>query len=119
MSERDAASPPPTDRKIVLGITGNIASGKSTVVDLLKEAGAIHFDADLVYRELVGPGQPLLKALAEHFGGGIVAVDGSLDRKALGAIVFADRTKLAELDALAALDRRQVLASFARLHRPA
>ena len=112
MSERDAASPPPTDRKIVLGITGNIASGKSTVVDLLKEVGAIHFDADLVYRELVGPGQPLLKALAEHFGGGIVAVDGSLDRKALGAIVFADRTKLAELDALthpaviAEIDRR-------------
>lgn len=103
---------PPTDRKLVLGITGNIASGKSTVVGMVKEFGAIHFDADLVYRELVGSGKPLLHALAEHFGDEIVAADGSLDRKALGAIVFADPAKLAELDALthpavmAEIDRR-------------
>ncbi|MGC4107513.1 MAG: dephospho-CoA kinase [Thermomicrobiales bacterium] len=102
----------PTDRRIVLGITGNIASGKSTVVGLLKDFGATHFDADLVYRELVGPGQPLLRALADHFGDGIVAADGSLDRKALGAMVFSDPAKLAELDALthpaviAEIDRR-------------
>ncbi|MGN6484830.1 MAG: dephospho-CoA kinase [Thermomicrobiales bacterium] len=104
--------PPPEDRKIVLGITGNIASGKSTVVEMLKGFGAIHFDADLVYRELVGLGQPLLRALADRFGEGIVAADGSLDRKALGAIVFADPARLAELDALthpaiiAEIDRR-------------
>lgn len=110
MPESPAA--PPLDRKIVLGITGNIASGKSTVVDMLKDFGAIHFDADLVYRELVGPGQPLLCSLADHFGAGIVAADGSLDRKALGAIVFSDPAKLAELDALthpaviAEIDRR-------------
>lgn len=110
MPESPAA--PPLDRKIVLGITGNIASGKSTVVDMLKDFGAIHFDADLVYRELVGPGQPLLRSLADHFGAGIVAADGSLDRKALGAIVFSDPAKLAELDALthpaviAEIDRR-------------
>ncbi|HEU0164778.1 MAG TPA: dephospho-CoA kinase, partial [Thermomicrobiales bacterium] len=77
-------------RKIVLGVTGSIASGKSTVVRILKELGAIHIDADLVYRELVGPGAPLLRALAEHFGEGIVAPDGSLDRAALGKIVFSD-----------------------------
>jgi len=110
MPESPAAPPP--DRKIVLGITGNIASGKSTVVDMLEDFGAIHFDADLVYRELVGPGQPLLRSLADHFGAGIVAADGSLDRKALGAIVFSDPAKLAELDALthpaviAEIDRR-------------
>ncbi|MGC4190848.1 MAG: dephospho-CoA kinase [Thermomicrobiales bacterium] len=96
----------------MLGVTGNIASGKSAVVVILKEFGAIHFDADLVYRELVGPGQPLLQILADHFGEGIVAPDGSLDRKALGAIVFPDPAKLAELDALthpaviAEIDRR-------------
>jgi dephospho-CoA kinase len=86
--------------RIVLGVTGNIASGKSTVVSMLRELGAHHIDADLVYRDLVGPGQPLLQTLVEHFGEGIVADDGGLDRKALGAIVFSDPDKLKELDAL-------------------
>ena len=99
-------------RRIVLGVTGNIAAGKSTVVRMLTERGAHHIDADLVYRELVGPGQPLLARLVERFGPGILAPDGSLDRKALGAIVFSDPTALAELDALthpaviAEIDRR-------------
>jgi|GEM_PF-98806 len=88
-------------RRIVLGITGNIASGKSTVVSFLKEHhGAHHIDSDLVYRDLVQPGMPLLDRLAEHFGEAIIAPDGSLDRKALGAIVFSDPEKLAELDHL-------------------
>jgi dephospho-CoA kinase len=99
-------------RKFVLGVTGNIATGKSTVVKRLVEHGAIAIDADLVYRELVGPGQPLLATLAAHFGDQIVAPDGALDRAALGAIVFSDPEKLAELDALthpaiiAEMDRR-------------
>jgi dephospho-CoA kinase len=99
-------------RKFVLGVTGNIASGKSTVVRRLVEYGAIGIDADLVYRELVGPGQPLLRTLADHFGAHIIAPDGSLDRPALGAIVFSDPDKLRELDALthpaviAEIDRR-------------
>ncbi len=99
-------------RKFVLGVTGNIASGKSTVVNRHDEHGAIAFDADLVYRELVGPGQPLLASLADHFGEHIVAPDGSLDRAALGTIVFSDPEKLRELDALthpaviAEIDRR-------------
>lgn len=87
-------------QRIVLGITGNIATGKSTVVRILKEFGAHHIDSDLVYRDLVQPGEPLLEALREHFGDGIIAPDGSLDRKALGAIVFSDPAKLAELDNL-------------------
>jgi dephospho-CoA kinase len=86
--------------RIVLGVTGNIAAGKSTVVGILRDLGAHHIDSDLVYRDLVGPGQPLLKPLTQHFGKGIVAEDGSLDRKALGAIVFSDPAKLKELDAL-------------------
>lgn len=96
----------------VLGVTGNIASGKSTVVRRLQEHGAIGIDADLVYRELVGSGQPLLATLAEHFGAHIIAEDGSLDRPALGEIVFSDPRKLRELDELthpaviAEIDRR-------------
>ena len=54
--------------KFVLGVTGNIASGKSTVVRRLVEHGATAFDADLVYRELIAPGRPLLAAIADHFG---------------------------------------------------
>lgn len=84
----------------MLGVTGNIASGKSTVVARLVELGAIGIDADLVYRELVGPGQPLLGKLAGHFGEHIIAPDGSLDRPALGKIVFRDPERLRELDAL-------------------
>lgn len=84
--------------RFVLGVTGNIASGKSTVSSVLAELGATVIDSDLVYRELVGVGQPLLDDLADRFGPGIIAPDGSLDRHALGAMVFADRAALADLD---------------------
>lgn len=87
--------------KIVLGVTGNIASGKSTVVRMLKAHGAHHVDSDVVYHDLIQPGMPLLTTLAETFGPGIIAPDGSLDRKALGTIVFSDPEKLALLDRLA------------------
>lgn len=86
--------------RFILGVTGNIATGKSTVVKMLIEKGAHHIDSDVVYHELVAPGMPLLQSLVDHFGEGILAEDGSLDRKALGAIVFSDKSKLAELDAL-------------------
>lgn len=86
--------------RFILGITGNIATGKSTVVKMLIEKGAHHIDSDVVYHELVAPGMPLLQSLVEHFGEEILTDDGSLDRKALGAIVFSDKSKLAELDAL-------------------
>lgn len=96
----------------VLGITGNIASGKSTVSGILSELGATVIDSDLVYRELVSPGQPLLRVLASRFGEDIVAADGSLDRPALGKIVFSDPGALADLDrithpdVIAEVDRR-------------
>jgi len=98
--------------KLVLGVTGSIASGKSTVVSMLKELGARHIDADLVYRELVQPGQPLLGELVASFGDGIIAEDGSLDRRALGKIVFSDPEALERLDRIthpaiiAEIDRR-------------
>lgn len=87
-------------QRLVLGVTGNIAVGKSTVVSMLQELGAHHIDADLVYRDLVAPGQPLLQSLADHFGEHIVGDDGGLDRKALGSIVFSDPAALRELDRL-------------------
>lgn len=96
----------------VLGLTGNIASGKSTVSGMLAEYGATVIDSDLVYRELVGPGQPLLAKLAERFGPDIIAEDGSLNRPALGRIVFSDPVALADLDRIthpviiAGVDRR-------------
>jgi dephospho-CoA kinase len=96
----------------VLGVTGNIATGKSTVTGMLARKGATVIDSDLVYRELVGPGQPLLHALAQRYGDGIVGADGSLNRPALGAIVFSDPAALADLDRLthpaviAEVDRR-------------
>lgn len=96
----------------VLGLTGNIASGKSTVSAMLSDLGATVIDSDLVYRELVAPGQPLLARLAERYGTGIIAPDGSLDRPALGRIVFSDPAALADLDRIthpaiiAEVDRR-------------
>ncbi len=96
----------------VLGVTGNIASGKSTVSGILSELGATVIDSDLVYRELVGPGQPLLRVLSDRFGEDIIAADGSLDRPALGRIVFSDAEALADLDrithpaVIAEVDRR-------------
>lgn len=86
--------------KYVLGVTGNIATGKSTVLGMLADLGAHPIDADLVYRELVEPGSPLLERLVERFGGEILNKDGSLDRSALGAIVFSDPHALRRLDRL-------------------
>lgn len=86
--------------RFILGVTGNIASGKTTVSGLLAELGATVIDSDLVYRELVGAGQPLLAVLVDRFGANILAANGSLDRAALGSIVFADPMALADLDRL-------------------
>jgi dephospho-CoA kinase len=85
-------------RPYVIGITGPIACGKSTVMKLLAERGAVTIDADLVYRDLVKPGMPLLAALVERFGPGILTTGGELDRRALGGIVFSDAAALADLD---------------------
>jgi len=84
--------------KLVLGVTGNIASGKSTVVSILKELGATHIDVDIVYRDMVQAGEPLLIRLVQYFGAKIVGADGALDRGALGKIVFADPAALRDLD---------------------
>lgn len=74
----------------LIGLTGGIASGKTVVAKRLAEHGAVHIDADQLARDVVAPGTPALAAIAERFGPGVIAADGSLDRPALGAIIFAD-----------------------------
>jgi dephospho-CoA kinase len=84
----------------VVGLTGGIGSGKSTVSALLRERGAVIVDADAVVRELQEPGMPVFVAMVERFGPGIVAADGSLDRQAVADIVFNDPEKLAALNGI-------------------
>lgn len=83
---------------ILLGLTGGIGSGKSTVSGLLAARGAVIIDADAIVRELQEPGQPLLAELATEFGADILRADGSLDRAALAAIAFTDKEKVAALN---------------------
>lgn len=84
----------------VIGLTGGIASGKSTVSRLLKELGATILDADVIAREVVEPGQPALAEIAAAFGPEVLREDGSLDRARLGALVFGDGEARARLNAI-------------------
>lgn len=83
-----------------VGLSGGIGSGKSTVSARLAELGAVVVDADLVAREVVEPGMPSLAEIAERFGPGVIAEDGSLDRPALGAVVFGDEQARRDLEAI-------------------
>ena len=83
-----------------VGLTGGIGSGKSTVSELLAAHGAVVIDYDVLAREAVEPGSPGLEAIAERFGPRVIAPDGTLDRPALAAIVFADPGALADLNAI-------------------
>lgn len=74
----------------LIGLTGGIASGKSVVAKRLCELGAVHVDADLIAREVVEPGTPGLTAIEKAFGPSVISADGTLDRPALGSIVFGD-----------------------------
>ena len=74
----------------LVALTGGIASGKSTIARRLAEHGAVVVDADAVVRELQQPGEPVLAAIAEEFGAHLLLADGSLDRAALGAVIFED-----------------------------
>lgn len=74
----------------VLGLSGGIGSGKSTVTRILAELGATTIDADAIVHELQAPGQPMLAEIAAAFGDDVIRADGSLDREAVGAIVFRD-----------------------------
>jgi len=81
-----------------VGLTGSIGVGKSFVASVFVELGCRVLDADQTAREVVMPGTPGLKALVEVFGDDILATDGTLDRKRLGALVFADQSKRQRLN---------------------
>lgn len=83
-----------------VGLTGGIASGKSTVSRRLAELGATVIDYDRLAREVVEPGAPALAAIADRFGPDVIGPDGRLDRPALGALVFADGAALRALEAI-------------------
>ncbi|MET7367190.1 dephospho-CoA kinase [Streptomyces sp. NPDC005566] len=83
-----------------VGLTGGIGAGKSEVSRLLVSYGAVLIDADRIAREVVEPGTPGLDAVVDAFGPGILTPEGTLDRPALGAIVFADPERLAALNAI-------------------
>jgi len=83
-----------------IGLTGGIASGKSTVANLFAALGVPIVDTDLLSREVVAPGSPLLREISAHFGGQLLATDGSLDRQELRARIFADPAEREWLEAL-------------------
>ncbi|PCG83942.1 dephospho-CoA kinase [Streptomyces sp. WZ.A104] len=83
-----------------VGLTGGIGAGKSEVSRLLVEYGAVLIDSDRIAREVVEPGTPGLAAVVEEFGPGILTPEGTLDRPALGALVFADADRRAALNAI-------------------
>jgi dephospho-CoA kinase len=85
---------------LLVGLTGGIATGKSTVSAMFRALGAVVIDADQLAREVVEPGEPALARVVEEFGPGVLGPDGRLDRKALGAIVFADAGRRRRLEAL-------------------
>ncbi|HWI32046.1 MAG TPA: dephospho-CoA kinase [Microbacterium sp.] len=84
----------------LIALTGGIASGKSTIARRLAEHGAVVVDADAIVRDVQQPGSPVLEAIAAEFGAAVIADDGSLDRAALGAMVFGDAEALRRLNAI-------------------
>ena len=104
---------------MIIGVTGGIASGKSTVARAFAARGIPWVDADEVAREVVAPGEPALAEIAEHFGPEVLTPDGGLDRRALREIVFADaEARQRQLDRFAAVRdalRQDAASTTARL----
>jgi dephospho-CoA kinase len=82
----------------VLGLTGGVASGKSTVAVMLQELGAVVIDADVLSRQAVAPGAPALAEIAARYGPGVLHADGTLNRQALGRLVFSDAAERRALE---------------------
>lgn len=85
---------------LLVGLTGGIASGKSSVAGWLRECGAVVIDADVLAREALAEGSAGLAAVGQRFGGGVIASDGTLDRSALAAVIFGDDEARADLEAI-------------------
>lgn len=89
-----------SEQVAIVGLTGGIATGKSTVTQMFRDLGALVIDADVVAREVVAPGSGGLSDIRATFGDGVIAADGTLDRAALGSIVFSDSAARAKLNAI-------------------
>lgn len=89
-----------TDRPLLIGLTGPIGCGKSTVAAMLGELGATIIDADALARDVTDPGEPALAHILERFGDAVLTTDGSLDRAAMAAVAFTDPVALADLEAI-------------------
>ena len=87
-------------RFLLVGLTGGLATGKSTVSSILRSLGCVVLDADVLAREVVEPGQPALAAIEREFGAEVLQPDGSLDRKRLGALVFTNPERRRRLEAI-------------------
>ena len=105
-----------TRRKLVIGITGNIATGKSTVLQMLADLGAETIDADQLVHQMMGPDSELAATLCHEFGPDVVNEDRSINRPALGQIAFADASKLERLEQL--IHPHVVSAMIGAIHEP-
>jgi dephospho-CoA kinase len=85
---------------MIIGLTGSIASGKSTVSNMLKEKGYPIVDADKIARQVVEPGTPVIKEIAEHFGDEVLNEDGSLNREKLGKRIFKSEEERKKLNSI-------------------
>ncbi len=95
-----AAAPRTVPRPFMIGLTGPIGCGKSTVARMLGELGGTVIDADVLARKATEPGRPTLPAIRERFGNAVFAPEGTLDRAALAAVVFEDEAALRDLEAI-------------------
>jgi dephospho-CoA kinase len=95
---------------LLVGLTGGIGSGKSTVARMLQERGAVVLDADEFARAAVIAGSPGLRSVVARFGGDVLTADGELDRPKLASIVFADPQALADLEAIVHPEVRRMIA---------
>jgi len=89
-----------TRRFLLVGLTGGLATGKSTVSEALRQLGCVVIDADVLAREVVEPGEPALTDVVTEFGREVLGPDGALDRKRLGTLVFGDPDKRRRLEAI-------------------
>ncbi|MGE5227177.1 MAG: dephospho-CoA kinase [Planctomycetaceae bacterium] len=101
---------------LLVGLTGGIGSGKSTVTRMLEERGAVVLDADVFAREAVRGGSEGFRRVVERFGKGVVGPDGELDRPRLASIVFNDREALGDLEAIVHPEVRRLIADGIGAH---
>ena len=102
---------------LLVGLTGGIGSGKSTAARMLRERGAVVFDADVLAREAVAPGTEGHRAVVERFGADVLAPGGELDREALASVVFADPAARRDLEAIVHPEVRRLFAEGSEEYR--